>query len=81
MAGKRTDAEPKRSDRPRFVAEKYYYRRELTSRDLLPAVGAAVGLGVVTFYLASLWLQRTVLDVVTVPREPKVPSTRKVRPS
>jgi hypothetical protein len=79
MAGKRKDAEPKRSDQPRYATEKYYYRRELTSRDLLPAVGAAVGLGAAAFYLAKLWLERTVLDVVTVPREPKVPSTRKVR--
>lgn len=40
----------------------YYYRRPLGGRDLLPAVGAAVGLGLVGFYLARVLLQRTPLD-------------------
>jgi hypothetical protein len=76
MAGTRSaPGDSKDSDRPRFVADKYYYRRELTSRDLLTAAGAAAGVGAAAFYLATLWLQRTVLDVVTTPREPKVPAT------
>ena len=69
----------KKSDRPRYAADKYYYRRELTSRDLLPAVGAAVGVGAAAFYLAKLWLERNVLDVVTVPSEPEAASTRRPR--
>ena len=39
----------------------YYYRRELAWRELLPAVGAAVGAGLVVFYIARLFLQRTPL--------------------
>jgi hypothetical protein len=39
----------------------YYYRRELEFRELLPAVGAAVGAGLVVFYIARLLLQRTPL--------------------
>ena len=39
----------------------YYYRRELEIRELLPAVGAAVGAGLVVFYIARLFLQRTPL--------------------
>ena len=39
----------------------YYYRRELEFRELLPAVGAAVGAGLVVFYIARLFLQRTPL--------------------
>ena len=41
----------------------YYYRRELEFRELLPAVGAAVGAGLVVFYIARLLLQRTPLGV------------------
>ena len=39
----------------------YYYRRALSVRELMPAVGVAVGAGVVAFYLAKLMLQRTPL--------------------
>lgn len=48
------------------VAEpKYYYRRRLSARELLPAVGAGVGVGVVAFYIAKLLLERTPLDMQT----------------
>jgi hypothetical protein len=43
------------------VRSKYYYRRPLTARELLPAIGVGVGAGVVAFYLARLFLQRTSL--------------------
>ena len=48
----------------------FSYRRDLTSEELLPAVGAAVGAGVAVafavFYLARTRLQRT-------PLQPEVP--------
>ena len=43
----------------------YYYRRDLGLRDLVPALGAGVGLGLVAFYVMRVVLQRTPL---TVPR-------------
>ena len=45
------------------VDPRYYYRRSLSVRELLPAVGAAVGAAVVTFYVARLFIQRTPLRV------------------
>lgn len=44
------------------VETKYYYRRSLRARELLPAVGAAVGAGVIVFYLTKLILARTPLE-------------------
>ena len=44
---------------------KYYYRRSLTVRELLPAVGAAVGAAVVAFYVVKLFMERTPLGTVT----------------
>ena len=41
---------------------KYYYRRHLSVRELLPAIGAAVGASVVVFYLTKLFLERTSLE-------------------
>ncbi len=43
------------------AATDYYYRRELTLRELLPAVGIAVGAGLAAFYVARLFEQRTPL--------------------
>ena len=40
----------------------YYYRRRLTVRELLPAVGVGIGAGVVAFYLAKLAFERTPLQ-------------------
>lgn len=37
------------------------YRRELSLKETLPAVGAGVGAGLAVFYLARLMLQRTPL--------------------
>jgi hypothetical protein len=45
----------------RRPVDRYYYRRELTVRELLPAVGLAVGAGLAAFYLARILLQRTPL--------------------
>ncbi len=44
----------------------YYYRRPLRVAEMLPVLGAAIGAGVVTFYIARMIAQRTPL----VPREP-----------
>jgi hypothetical protein len=43
------------------VDPKYYYRRSLTVRELIPAVGAAVGAAVVTFYVVKTLIERTPL--------------------
>ena len=43
------------------VDPKYYYRRSLTVRELMPAFGAAAAAAVATFYLAKLFLERTPL--------------------
>jgi hypothetical protein len=43
------------------VDSKYYYRRSLSLRELVPALGAAVGAAAVTFYVAKLFLERTPL--------------------
>lgn len=44
------------------VEPMYYYRRRLTARELLPAVGFAVGASLVVFYLTKLFLERTPLE-------------------
>ena len=46
---------------PASVEPKYYYRRKLSARELLPAVGAGIGAGLVAFYLTKLFLERTPL--------------------
>ena len=46
------------------AATDYYYRRRLTLRELLPAVGVAVGAGVAAFYVARILVQRTPLVAV-----------------
>jgi hypothetical protein len=47
------------------------YRRRLSLKEHLPAVGAALGVGAAVFYLARLVLQRTPL----VPRREIVPGS------
>jgi hypothetical protein len=39
----------------------YSYRRTLSAGELLPAIGVGVAAGVVAFYVARLFLQRTPL--------------------
>ena len=54
----------KTSDRPsRETArlEGYVYRRQLSGRELIPAVGAGIVTGLAAFYLARLFLERTPL--------------------
>jgi uncharacterized membrane protein len=40
----------------------YSYRRTLSAGELLPAIGVGVAAGVVAFYVARLFLQRTPLS-------------------
>ena len=56
-----------RRDEPK-VERGYTYRRELSGKDMIPAIGAGVAVGAVAFYLATLFLQRTPL--VPGPLEP-----------
>ena len=44
---------------PDPFVERYVYRRELSAAELLPAVGAAVALGALAFYVARIMIERT----------------------
>ena len=50
-------------DAPRLTTrlEGYVYRRPLSGRELVPAIGAAIVTGAAAFYLTRLFLQRTPL--------------------
>jgi hypothetical protein len=41
--------------------EGYVYRRQLTGRELIPAIGAGVVTGLAAFYVARVFLERTPL--------------------
>ena len=64
------------SDHPSspLIADEYYYRRPLTPRELVPALGVGVGVGLVAFYIARLLLERTPL------RPERRPSTQRLSP-
>jgi hypothetical protein len=51
------------SDRPRATArlEGYVYRRPVSGRELIPAIGAGILTGLAAFYVARLFLERTPL--------------------
>jgi hypothetical protein len=50
----------------------YYYRRPLSLRETLPAVGVGVGAGLAAFYIVRLFFQRTPLrPVERRPAEPR----------
>jgi hypothetical protein len=54
----------KSSDRPSRETsrlEGYVYRRTLSGRELIPAIGAGVVTGLAAFYVARLFLERTPL--------------------
>lgn len=59
MSAQSDPRHPEESD----VDQTYFYRRSLSARELLPAVGAAVGAALVTFYVARLFIERTPLRV------------------
>jgi len=50
---------PAKTD-PRDVSgtSRYYYRRALSARELLPAIGAGIAVGLAAFYLARVMLER-----------------------
>ena len=50
-------------DAPRHTTrlEGYVYRRPLSGRELIPAIGAAIVTGAAAFYVARLFLERTPL--------------------
>ena len=50
------------ANRPLTQYRDYYYRRHLGAKELLPAIGAAVGLGLVGFYLARIFLEKTPIE-------------------
>ena len=49
-------------DRRPSVPSVYVYRRPLAGRDLLPALGVGLAVGLGAFYVARLFLQRTPLE-------------------
>jgi hypothetical protein len=58
-----------------LVADEYHYRRSLTPREVLPAIGVGVGVGLIAFYLAKILLERTPL------RPERRPSTQRPSPT
>ena len=41
--------------------DNYYYRRRLRSRELVPLLAVGIGAGLVAFYVARLFAERTLL--------------------
>lgn len=58
------------------MSTEYTYRRKLRATELMPAIAAGVGIGVVGFYLARLFLQKTPL----VPRSSGTGVPARTRP-
>lgn len=54
----------------------YVYRRRLSGRELLPAVGIGVVAGLAAFYVARIVLQRTTLRPERRPRSARLPEPR-----
>ena len=50
---------------------RYYFRRRLTARELLPAIGAGAAAALVVFYLVQLRMQRTPLTPETLEPTPR----------
>ena len=60
-----------------IVSAEYYYRRHLGAKDLLPAIGVGVAVGLAGFYVVQLLIQRTPLvPAGELPRAPMSPPTR-----
>jgi hypothetical protein len=51
------------SPRRRDPDAEYSYRRPLRTRELLPAIGIAIGAGLLAFYVTKILMQRTPLRV------------------
>ena len=53
---------PAKSDpRVQLAGSEYFYRRALSARAMLPAIGVGVAAGLAVFYIARLYLERTPL--------------------
>lgn len=52
----------KSDPRDESAGAEYSYRRTLSTGELLPAIGVGVAAGVVAFYVARIFLQRTPLS-------------------
>lgn len=63
--------------RRRSASNGYSYRRPLSLRELVPAVGIAVGAGFFAFYITRLLLERTPLEVEPLPRRPRRRATER----
>lgn len=58
------------------MSAEYYYRRQLGAKDLLPAIGVGVAVGLAGFYVVQLLIQRTPLvPQGELPRAPTSPPT------
>jgi hypothetical protein len=57
-----------REPRSSSAGSEYYYRRRLTVRELLPAIGVGLGAGLAAFYVAMVFAQRTPLRPERRPR-------------
>jgi hypothetical protein len=55
----------------------YYYRRSLTPRDYLLAAGVGIGVGMVAYYVATRFAQRTLL--IDESRMAALPRKRRVK--
>ena len=49
--------------------DRYYYRRALSVRELMPAIGAAAAAAMATFYVVKLLIERTPLRAEPPARE------------
>jgi hypothetical protein len=60
------------------VDPRYYYRRSLSLREMMPAIGAAVVAAAATFYVAKVFLERTPLRSEPAARD-RSPSRTRLR--
>ena len=69
----------RRSARVAYYPDRYYARRALSPKELLPVAGIAVGAGMAAFYLAKVWLERMVLDEFRPPAALRDHSEKKAK--
>lgn len=60
---------------------RYYYRRALSVRELLPAIGVGLAMGVMAFYVTQAFLQRTPLGAQVPPPARRRKRGHPVRPT
>lgn len=53
---------PAKSDpRDAFAGSEYFYRRSVSVREMLPAIGVGIAAGMFAFYIARIMVERTPL--------------------